>query len=205
MKDCPWLAAPFATRETRVTIPPMPDRTAARPAPDAASLREAALAHLARFAATEASLARVLARRVERWERAGGDPAASRAARAAIPGIVRELVAAGAVNDAAFAASRARRLARAGASRRAVAAHLAARGVSAEIAQAADPDGEDRDFTAALAYARRRRIGPFGAGGDRLKELAKLARAGFSRAVAERALATDPETAEAILLAARHA
>ncbi|MDE2334365.1 MAG: RecX family transcriptional regulator [Rhodospirillales bacterium] len=188
----------------------MPDRTAPQPAPSAASLREAALAHLARFAATEASLARVLARRVDRWERNGGDPQAAGAARAAIAGIVRDLAALGAVNDAAFAASRARRLALAGASRRAVAAHLAARGVRADIARAADPDSEERDYAAALAYARRRRIGPFGRAGDpgtdgRLKELAKLARAGFSRAVAERVLATDPEAAEALLLAARRA
>ncbi len=188
----------------------MPDRTALQPAPSAASLREAALAHLARFAATEASLARVLARRVDRWERAGGDPQAARAARAAIAGIVRDLAAIGAVNDAAFAASRARRLARAGASRRAVAAHLAARGVSADIAGAADPDSEERDYAAGLAYARRRHLGPFGRGADggaddRLKQMGKLARAGFSRAVAERVLATDPETAETLLLAARHA
>lgn len=183
----------------------MPDQKREKPAPNTASLREAALAHLARFAATEMGLARVLARRVDRWERAGGDADAARAARAAIPGIVRELAAIGAVSDAAFASSRARRLARAGASRRVVAAHLASRGVAAEIAAEADPDSEDRDYAAALAYARRRRIGPFGAGADRLKELGKLARAGFSRAVAERALATDPETAEAVLLAARRA
>jgi regulatory protein len=189
----------------------MRDRLAERPL-NAASLREAALDHLARFAATEMGLARVLARRVERWERAGGDPAAARTARAAIPGIVRELASAGAVNDVEFAASRARRLARAGASRRAVAAHLAARGVAPEIAESADPDSEERDYTAALAFARRRRIGPFGphanGGGDageRMKELGKLARAGFSRAVAERAVATDPETAETLLLAARRA
>ncbi len=177
---------------------------AERPAPDAASLREAALTHLARFAATEAGLARVLARRVERWERAGGDPEAARAARAAIPGIVHDLAAAGAVDDAAFAAARARRLARGGASRRTVAAHLAARGVKAAIAQAADPESAERDYAAALAYARRRRIGPFGPGADAadpLKALARLARAGFSRAVAERVLATDADTAETILLA----
>lgn len=199
---------PFAAHASRVNIPSMPDRMAEKPAPDAASLREAALAHLARFAATEAGLARVLARRVDRWERAGGDAVAARAARAAIPGIVRDLATAGAVDDAAFAVARARRLARAGASRRAVTVHLASRGVSAEIAQVADPESAERDYTAALAYARRRRIGPFGTGSDgadRLKELAKLARAGFSRAVAERVLATEAETAEALLLASRRA
>jgi regulatory protein len=193
---------------SRCLITPMPEIGGEKPAPTSASLREAALAHLARFAATEMGLARVLTRRVDRWERAGGDADAARAARAAIPAIVRDLAAIGAVNDAAFAASRARRLARAGASRRAVAAHLAARGVGAEIVAAADPASDERDYVSALAYARRRRIGPFGPQadgevGDRLKDLGKLARAGFSREVAERALATDLETAETLILAAR--
>lgn len=175
------------------------------PTPDAATLREAALAHLARFGTTEAGLARVLARRVDRWERAGGEPDAARAARAAIPAIVRALAQAGAVNDQEFAASRARRLARTGASRRVVAAHLLARGVDPETAAAADPEDAEREFAAALAYARRRRIGPFGEGGDRQKDLAKFARAGFGRAVAERALAADREAAEDLLRAAAHA
>ncbi|TDG04393.1 regulatory protein RecX, partial [Paracraurococcus ruber] len=39
----------------------------AGPPPGEAALREAALAHLARFAATEAGLTRVLRRRVDRW------------------------------------------------------------------------------------------------------------------------------------------
>ena len=41
----------------------------AGPAPGEAALREAALAHLARFAATEIGLKRVLQRRVDRWAR----------------------------------------------------------------------------------------------------------------------------------------
>lgn len=188
----------------RASMAAMRSRDAPGPAPDAASLREAALAHLARFAATEAGLARVLARRVERWIRAGGDPEAARAAHAAIAGIVQGLAAAGAVNDKEFAASRARRLARGGASRRVVAAHLAARGVDSGTAAEAVPEDPEREFAAALAYVRRRRIGPFGEAGDRQKDLAKLARAGFGRDVAERALAADREAAEDLLRAARN-
>ncbi|MGI4953795.1 MAG: hypothetical protein ACRYGM_18485, partial [Janthinobacterium lividum] len=41
----------------------------AGPVPDRASLHEAALRHLTRFAATEAGLVRVLDRRVQRWLR----------------------------------------------------------------------------------------------------------------------------------------
>ena len=52
--------------------PPMhadPQRRGAGPPPDAAALHEAALDYLARYAATEAGLRRVLERRVDRWAR----------------------------------------------------------------------------------------------------------------------------------------
>jgi len=187
----------------------------AGPAPDAARLHDAALAYLARFAATEASLRRVLARRVARWARAaeaehGAEHAAegTRAALAAVDGVVARLAAAGAVDDAAFAASRAHSLTRRGKSRVATAAHLAAKGVDAETAARAlktEPAGE---LAAALALAARRRIGPFRAGeapgpeGTR-RELGILARAGFPRAVAEEALRLDRAEAAALLEALR--
>ncbi|QYU69974.1 hypothetical protein J4558_07610 [Leptolyngbya sp. 15MV] len=67
-------------------------RRPAGPPPDAAKLREVAIAHLARFAATEVGLRRVLIRRVDRWAReaeaegqpeVAGQAAASRAAAGA--------------------------------------------------------------------------------------------------------------------------
>lgn len=184
-------------------------------APTAPRLREAALAHLARFAATEVALCRVLERRVDRWARAAeaeGQPreaiaAAAATARAAAAEVAKALVTAGAVDDAAFAESRARRLARAGRSRRAIAAHLSAKGVAAETAAAAIPDGEEAELAAALAYCRRRRIGPFARVAPepdaRRKALAALARGGFAQGMARRALAMDPAEAEDRLLAAR--
>jgi regulatory protein len=197
---------------------PAPDRRAPRPAgrpPDAARLREAALAHLARFAATEVALRRVLERRVDRWARAaeaeGQDretiSAAAAAARAAAAEVARAMVAAGAVDDAAFAESRARRLARAGRSRRAIAAHLAAKGIAAETAGAALPDDPEAELAAALAFCRRRRIGPFARGAEdaeaRRKALAAMARGGFAQGLARQALAMEPDEAEERLLAAR--
>ena len=195
-------------------------RRAPRPAgqaPSAARLREAALAHLARFAATEAALRRVLERRVDRWARAAeaeGQPrevpaAAAARARAAAAEVAAAMVQAGAVDDAAFAESRARRLARAGRSRRAIGAHLAARGVDAETAAAAMPEGEEAELDAALAFCRRRRIGPFArAAADaeaQRKALAALARGGFAHGIARRALAMAPAEAEDRLIAARRA
>lgn len=170
-------------------------------APNAARLYEAALNHLARYAATEMGLARVLARRVERWGRLQGEDAAPedvalamRQAKAEIPGVLGRLRELGVLNDDAFAAARAKRLTRAGKSRRATLAHLAAKGVRAP----AMPDDPERELAAACAYLRRRRAGPFGpAAIDKI--LAAMARGGFSQATARRALALDRNEAEALI------
>ncbi|HET8995059.1 MAG TPA: RecX family transcriptional regulator [Acetobacteraceae bacterium] len=185
-----------------------------KPAPDEAALRDAALAHLARYAATETGLRRVLDRRIERWSRSatGGDPdaiaAQAASARQAARQVVARLAAAGAVNDAAFAESRARSLTRAGRSRQAVAAHLAAKGVDRALALAATPDDPETQLAAALALARRRRIGPFRLGAEpdeaaKRRELGMLARAGFPQPVAQRALEMQPEEAEVLVAALR--
>jgi regulatory protein len=110
------------------------------------------------------------------------------------------------VDDEAFAAARARRLNQAGRSRRAIAAHLAVKGVPA--ATAAGLLEETDELAAALGHLRRRRAGPFAAEQPpspeaRLKALGALARAGFPRDLAERALDMDPEDATDRLLAAR--
>jgi regulatory protein len=190
-------------------------RRPAGPPPDASRLAEAALAHLARFAATEAGLRRVLARRVDRWARAaeaeGQEDIARRAAlsKAAAAEVAKRMVAQGAVDDAAFAASRARRLLRTGRSPRAALAHLREKGVAAGTAAAAVPEGEEAELSAAIAFCRRRRIGPFGRAEATpeamLKALGAMARAGFGREIASRALRMDPDEAETRLIAARQA
>lgn len=179
-------------------------------APTRTSLHEAALRHVARYATTEAGLLRVLERRIARWARTAPEGSESQiaAVQAAARDVVTKLVAAGAVSDTAFAASRARSLTRAGKSRRAVAAHLAARGVDAAITRAALPEDPASELAAALLQTRRRRIGPFRVASEidapgRLKELAALARAGFAQDIARRALATPRAEAEEILIRAR--
>jgi regulatory protein len=182
----------------------------AGPAPSLAQLHDAALRHLSRFAATEAGLIRVLDRRIARWARAASmegvlaDEAAAAARRDARM-VGRSCVSSGLVDDATFAAARAARLARGGHSGRAVAAHLASKGVAAELVQAALPDPVN-EVASALAYTRKRRIGPFRETGDaetRRRDLGALARAGFSREVAEQALRTPSEQADAIVMALR--
>ncbi|MCB2102420.1 MAG: RecX family transcriptional regulator [Rhodobacterales bacterium] len=152
-----------------------------------AYLERAALYYLERFAATEDSLRQVLMRRVRGSAKDHGtDPAEG--ARWVEDLIVRYRRA-GLVDDRAFAEARARRLHARGLAGRAIRLRLAQKGIAADIIDAAlaalaDEVGGDVERQAALALAKRRRLGPFRATGDRAefrdRDLAALARAGFS-------------------------
>jgi regulatory protein len=168
--------------------------------PDGNSLYEAALNHLARYAATEIGLARVLARKVDRWVRAQEDDAveAGLIAKAAIPAVIARVKAAGALNDQIFADSRARRLTREGKSRRAALAHLTAKGIKPADAEAALADDPARELAAACAFIKRRRAGAFGSTAD-LKVLGAMARAGYTQETARRALHLPLDEAEALI------
>lgn len=169
---------------------------------DAALIERWALAYLGRFASTAENLRRVLRRRVQR--RLPDDRDGREAAGATIDALVARYRASGLVDDAAYAAARARARQRRGQSLRTIRAGLVAKGVAAEEAEAAiaalrDETG-DPDLAAGCAFARRRRLGPYRrAPADRDRELAAFARAGFSRAVAEAVLGcATPEEAEAL-------
>ncbi|MBX3197568.1 MAG: RecX family transcriptional regulator [Labilithrix sp.] len=185
------------------------------PAPARAALHEAALSYLARGSATAATLTRVLDRKVATWARraarAQRDPELVAAdvmtCRESIAAIVARFREVGLIDDAAYAASRARSLSRAGRSRRAISAHLAAKGVAAETVREALPADANVELAAALAFARKRRIGPYAreaADDDRAarqKALAAMARAGFAWSTCERALGMDLEEADERLAA----
>ena len=179
----------------------MRDATApARPPPDAASLREAALHYLARYATTETGLRRVLLRRIDRWTRQADGEAArdqAAAAREAVPAVVARMVALGLINDAAFAETRAQSLALGGRSRRGIAMKLAAKGIAPDQVAAVLPQGEESELLSALILTRKRKIGPFRrAEEDGKRAFGVMARAGFSREIARRALEMPREQAE---------
>jgi regulatory protein len=164
-------------------------------------------------------LRRTLERRITTWarraEREGqnADDVALQAAasRSEIDSILSRLGEVGLVNDVAFAEARARGLSRSGRSRRAIHAHLTSKGVEPETVRAALPSDPDDELDAALALAKKRRLGPYAREGSerpkdakgRLRELAVFGRAGFERGTAERALRMDREDAEARWIA-RH-
>jgi regulatory protein len=168
----------------------------------AASLANAALSYLARFATSRANLRAVLMRRVERSVRHHGtDPAAG---AALVDALLDRYETAGLLDDRVFAEARAAGLRRQGASGRAIRFRLARQGVDSEIVDsalaAADEGSENAELAAAAALARKRRLGPYRAPASRAeardKDLAALARAGFSYDVARRVI--EAATAEDI-------
>lgn len=113
---------------------------------------------------------------------------------------VRELIErflkSGLLDDEVFARGRAASLHRRGNSAAMIRAKLKQKGLGDEDIQAAlaarSEDAAEADFDAALHYAKRRRFGSFAitkpTPEQRKKQLASLARAGFSYDVARRAL-----------------
>ena len=169
-----------------------------------ALIEEWALSYLGRYASSAENLRRVLLRRVAR--RIGPAARLDDAARAAIGALVERYCAAGLLNDAAYAAGRARQGLARGRSLRRIAGGLAAKGIgSAEVAAALaglrDAD-VDPELAAACTFARRRHLGPFRRGAaEHRRELAAFALAGFARRTAEAVLACPDEAAIADLLA----
>ncbi len=185
----------------------MTDRSAP---PTAADLRNIALNYLARYAATEVGLRRVLTNRIEKWRSQQAEIDADVAAelQRSIEEVIAIMVQTGLVNDQAFAEMKGQSLRREGRSIRSARAKLMTKGVPPALAHEVFPDDPDSDLAAAIMTARRRRLGPFhdprrGDAADGARALATLIRAGFSISIAQRALAMPIEEAEVLIEQAR--
>lgn len=175
--------------------PPKTSRHRRKPARplDATSLRDLALNYAGRYATTAAKLKHYLRRKLrERGWHGDDEPQ--------VDAIVGQFVELGYIDDAAFAEARTRDLLRRGYGARRVSQALHHAGVDTEETDL--PDMSDTQLrVAALAFARRRRLGPFAAEPpdpkQREKQLAALVRAGHAFDTA-RALvdAADQEEAE---------
>ena len=150
-------------------------------------MRNSALHYLGRYTATSSQLRRIMNRRIDRsLDFHGGDRAE---AADWLDELVIQLVEAGYLNDRAYAIARCEELAARGTSTRMIRMKLRAKGLESEdidnALEALSETFEDPEFHAAVAYARRRRLGPFRRGDSpdyagRRKEYAALARQGFS-------------------------
>ncbi|MSO65506.1 MAG: RecX family transcriptional regulator [Alphaproteobacteria bacterium] len=158
----------------------------AKPPPPvtAALLRAAAERYVARYASSTAHLERLLLAKAHRSASAHGADLAE--ARAWISTIVAKLHAAGAIDDRSYAEATAATLLRRGTPAAGITARLRAKGVPpADIDHALDRlrgEAADLDLTAAVAFARRKRLGPYRTAerpAKRRRDLAAMARAGF--------------------------
>ena len=168
-------------------------------------LRNIALYYLSRYAASEASLRRVLTNRLRRAQMALPEFAADTLRQAALRDEIERIIEAhtktGAVNDTAIADMKVASLRRSGKSGRFIQQKLAAHGLQKENVARALQDhdgaeaGEEAEMKAALAFCKRRRIGAFrpigkGKEGDSKKDFGALARAGYSSAIIRSVLKT---------------
>ena len=174
---------------------PAADKKPARGPPKATarSLENAALHYLGRFAGSAANLHRVLMRRVERSARLHGTDRAQ--GRALVDAVVARLRGAGLLDDAAYAETRAHTLHRRGVPPRLIRHRLLQKGVDDPVVAAAletvTAAAGEPELSAAVNLARRRRLGPFRAAAraaNRERDLAALARAGFTFEVARRVI-----------------
>ena len=150
-------------------------------------LERAALHHLERYATSSENLRRVLTRKVWKAARLAEEGSAvdEEEAAAWIEAVVEKLQRAGALNDRAYAEGRVVSLRRQGESARGIAMKLGAKGVPRETVEAALEldEPENDDVAAAVAYARRRRLGPWRKPDEREerhdRDMAALARKGY--------------------------
>jgi regulatory protein len=168
------------------------DGRKARRAPvplDAETLERLALHYVGRYATTRAKLASYLRRKlIERgWAGEGAAP---------VEALVARMAEANYVDDRGFAESRGGALARRGYGPRRIAMALTVAGISREDSAVALETAREDGWAAAIAFARRRRLGPFAA--ERLdrdaaqRAMGALLRAGHSPDHARAIVRADP-------------
>lgn len=133
---------PSERREIRA-VPPL----------DAAGLERLALRYVERFATTRGRLRTYLVRKIRErgWTGADADPQA----------LAEKLAELGYIDDRAYGEARASAMARRGLGERRVAGTLYAAGIEEQDRAALAPAVAARALETALAFARRRRIGPY--------------------------------------------
>jgi regulatory protein len=169
-----------------------------RPVPplDRSALERLALRYVERFATTRGKLAVYLARKIRErgWEGEPADPVA----------IAERFAELGYVDDRLYAESKASAMARRGLGARRVSEALRHAGVQERDAEAVAPAIDSRARETAIAFARKRRIGPFAAAeADRVtmaKQVGAMVRAGHAPELAWKIARMPPgESVEPLL------
>jgi len=164
-------------------------------------LENIALYYLQRFAASSESLRRVLMRRVSKSVYyLDTDPTEG---AAFVEDIIFRFQGSGLLDDTIYAEGQVKSLFRRGLSRRAISNRLMEKGVDRAIIDiqlnALLEDNPDPDLKAAIAFAKRRRLGPFRPADQRpdrrQRDLASLARGGFDFETANKVIHAEDEMA----------
>jgi regulatory protein len=158
-----------------------PKARRARPPLDEAALQELALRYVERFATSRAKLRSYLARKVRErgWDGAG---------EADFARVAERLAELGYIDDSAYALAKSQALTGRGYGKRRVDQKLHLAGIGEEDGRAARELAEQEEVSAALRFAERRKIGPFGQqirdSKQREKAIAAMVRAGHSLTLA---------------------
>ena len=170
-------------------------------------LYNSGLAYLQRFPASTPHFRRVMGRKIDRscnYHKDQSREACQQMLESTIETFVRQ----GLLNDAAYLQGMVTSLRRRGLSTQAILSKLVMKGIAQDTAAKAlhaydeDRGGADPDFAAAILLMRRKRIGAFRTQegeSDRMKEMAALARGGFSFDIVQKALSLPRDEAEDIL------
>jgi regulatory protein len=157
---------------------------------DAAMLDRLALRYVERFATTRGKLRDYLRRKIRErgWD---GQEAAD------VAGLADRMAELGYIDDRSFAEARVRAMGQRGLGERRISGALRAAGIEGEDSDAVQPSIEDQAEASAIAFARRRRIGPFARGEvDRTahdRAIGAMLRAGHDFDRSRRILAMTPQ------------
>lgn len=152
-------------------------------------LRDLALHYVGRYATSRKKLSDYLQRKLRErgWEADG---------QADIDALIGDFVRLGYIDDAAYAAARARTLAARGLGKRRVRDDLRSKGISEVDAQDAEVDAAVQKWQSAEHFARRKRIGPYASipasDEQKRKQFAAFLRAGHEFEVARRFVNASP-------------
>ncbi|MCA8928994.1 MAG: RecX family transcriptional regulator [Alphaproteobacteria bacterium] len=148
----------------------------------------AALAYLAKYAASTAHLRQVLRRKAERRVAQWDTPPAEAVMTEAVETALARATALGLLNDPDYAAAHARQHRRRGESLARIRARLMAKGLEPADIAAALAQFDADETAAATRFAQRKRLGPYrlrpGKPDQRQRDIAALCRAGFPLRVA---------------------
>lgn len=160
---------------------------------DRSALERKALDYIGRYEAPASRITAVLRRMVEREARRQSID--REAALRMIDEVVADLVARGLIADHRYAGIRVRQLRDRGTGTSMIRQDLRARGVSATVVDdvlASETDPAAANLAAAIALARRRKLGPFRPAHareeNRMRDMAALARRGFDPELARRVI-----------------